>query len=256
MLNFSRRDRPADTHDAKTAGKPALRPAAVYEPPGSRPPDSRMRPCARCHPIPDRARDPRVEPAHVSPPCSPPPPHASHPVPTTAAGDAPGSKLFVGVNIKLKGVEISDCDILVVEGNVEATVHTKVMQIAKPGTLQGTALIDVAEVHGEFTGELTARTRLVVHGTGRVSGTIRYGRLIVEDGGTLCGDVRQLDPAEAPAPPAPKRRRNPRRGVPIPHAQLGTESEIRSIVRGKIGRHAALLGLTVPRGTLSASRLA
>src|SRR5207253_7308469 len=38
-----------------------------------------------------------------------------------------------------------------------------------------------------------------------------------------------------------------------------TESEIRSIVRGLIcqvsSRQAALLGLTVPRGTLSASRL-
>ena len=58
----------------------------------------------------------------------------------SADGEAPGSKLFVGVNIKLKGVEISDCDVLVVEGHVEATVHSKAMQIAKPGTLQGTAL--------------------------------------------------------------------------------------------------------------------
>ena len=103
--------------------------------------------------------------------------HAVHPTKPL------GSKLLVGVNIELKGVEISACDILVVEGHVEATVHSKLMQIAEPGTLKGTALIDVAEVHGEFTGELTARTRLVVHGTGRVSGTIRYGRLIVADGG-------------------------------------------------------------------------
>src|SRR5437879_3988856 len=55
-----------------------------------------------------------------------------------------GSKLFVGVNIKLKGVEISDCDVLIVEGQVEATVHSKGMKIAKPGTLSGTAVIDVA----------------------------------------------------------------------------------------------------------------
>ena len=98
------------------------------------------------------------------------------------------------------------------------------MQIAKPGTLQGTALIDVAEIHGEFTGELTARTRLVVHGTGRVSGTIRYGRLIVEDGGTLSGDVRQLDPAEAPAPPPPQTAPPPRspRDCRSAHAQLGS----------------------------------
>jgi cytoskeletal protein CcmA (bactofilin family) len=109
--------------------------------------------------------------------------------------DVPGSKLFIGVNIKLKGVEVSDCDVLVIEGQVDATVHSKLMQIAQPGTLHGTALIDVAEIHGEFSGELTARTRLVVHGTGRVSGTIRYGKLIVAEGGELSGDVKRLDAA-------------------------------------------------------------
>jgi cytoskeletal protein CcmA (bactofilin family) len=212
MLNFSRRDLPADLHEAKSAGKPGLRPAAIYEPPGAAAPGFSNAPVRALPPDPGPVRETatRVDPAHASTPST------SHPMPASSVGDAPGSKLFVGVNIKLKGVEISDCDLLVVEGQVEATVHTKVMQIAKPGTLQGTALIDVAEIHGEFTGELTARTRLIVHGSGRVSGTIRYGRLIVEDGGMLCGDVRQLDPAEAPAPPT--QPQPTRRGIPDPRA--------------------------------------
>lgn len=113
--------------------------------------------------------------------------------PGLGLAETAGSKLFVGINIKLKGVEISDCDVLVVEGQVEATVYSKGLQIAKPGTLKGTAAIDVAEILGDFSGELTARTRLVVHGTGRVSGTIRYGKLIVAEGGVISGDVRQID---------------------------------------------------------------
>ncbi|HEX8957186.1 MAG TPA: polymer-forming cytoskeletal protein, partial [Burkholderiaceae bacterium] len=36
------------------------------------------------------------------------------------AGDSSASKLIVGPNIKLKGVEITDCDTIVVEGLVEA----------------------------------------------------------------------------------------------------------------------------------------
>jgi cytoskeletal protein CcmA (bactofilin family) len=88
---------------------------------------------------------------------------------------------------------------VVIEGQVEATVHSKTMQIDKPGTLSGTAVIDVAEIHGEFSGELTARTRLVVHGTGRVSGTIRYGKLIVAEGGELTGDIKQLEGSEGDA---------------------------------------------------------
>jgi cytoskeletal protein CcmA (bactofilin family) len=111
--------------------------------------------------------------------------------------DSPGSQLFVGPNIKLRGVEISDCDVLIVEGHVEATVNSKAMQIAKPGTLKGVAVIDVAEIDGEFSGELTAHAKLIVRGTGRVSGKIRYGRLIVADGGEISGDVQRIDPAPA-----------------------------------------------------------
>jgi len=114
--------------------------------------------------------------------------------------DTPGSQLFVGPNIKLRGVEISDCDVLIVEGHVEATVNSKAMQIAKPGTLKGVAVIDVAEIDGEFSGELTAHAKLIVRGTGRVSGKIRYGRLIVADGGEISGDVQRID--STPAVPA------------------------------------------------------
>ncbi|HEX9302154.1 MAG TPA: polymer-forming cytoskeletal protein [Casimicrobiaceae bacterium] len=117
------------------------------------------------------------------------------------------------MNIKLKGVDISDCDVLVIEGSVEATVHSKAMQIAKPGTLKGTALIDVAEIQGEFSGELTARTRLVVHSTGRVSGTIRYGKLIVAEGGELTGDVKRMETAD-------EQRAQPARGS-APGTALG-----------------------------------
>ena len=125
------------------------------------------------------------------------------------------------MNIKLKGVEISDCDVMVIEGHVEATVHSHVMEIAQPGTLKGTAMIDVAEIHGDFSGELTARDRLVVHGTGRVSGTIRYGKLVVAEGGEINGDVKQLDAPDAsgqmmrhPAPGAPIARGKPDERMP------------------------------------------
>ena len=45
----------------------------------------------------------------------------------------------------------------------------------------------------DYGGELTARAKLIIHGTGRVSGTIRYGKLIVAEGGILSGDVQRLE---------------------------------------------------------------
>lgn len=103
-----------------------------------------------------------------------------------------GSKLIVGPNIKLKGSEITDCEILVVEGRVEASMNSRDIRIAEGGVFSGKAEIDVAEVRGTFEGELTARKRLVIYATGRVSGVIRYGAMMIEEGGIISGDVATL----------------------------------------------------------------
>jgi cytoskeletal protein CcmA (bactofilin family) len=108
----------------------------------------------------------------------------------SATGEASGSKLTVGPNIKLKGVEITDCDTLVVEGIVEATINSRLIQIAERGAFIGNAEFDIAEIRGEFNGDLTVRQKLVVHASGRVTGKVRYGRLVIEEGGQLCGDVQ------------------------------------------------------------------
>jgi cytoskeletal protein CcmA (bactofilin family) len=114
------------------------------------------------------------------------------PKPVAAAEEAHGSKLIVGPDIKLKGVEITDCDTLVVEGRVEASMDSRVIKIAEHGVFSGTVGIDVAEIRGRFEGELTARKHLIIHATGRVSGTIRYGKITVEEGGELTGDVANI----------------------------------------------------------------
>jgi cytoskeletal protein CcmA (bactofilin family) len=108
---------------------------------------------------------------------------------TQSARNDEGNKLIVGPNIKLKGSEITDCEILVVEGRVEASMNSRDIRIAEGGVFSGKAEIDVAEVRGVFEGELTARKQLVVYATGRVSGTIRYGALMVEEGGTITGNM-------------------------------------------------------------------
>ncbi len=115
----------------------------------------------------------------------------AQPAAPVAASAAPegGSKLIVGPNIKLKGVEIQDCDTLFVEGTVEATMDSRVIQIAQQGMFKGSAEVDVAEIHGAFDGNLTVRQKLVIHTTGKVTGRIRYGKVVIEEGGQLSGDI-------------------------------------------------------------------
>lgn len=120
--------------------------------------------------------------------------------PQAKAEESKGSKLIVGPDIKLKGVEITDCDTLVVEGRVEAAMDSRVMKIAEGGVFAGTVGIDIAEIHGRFEGELTARKQLVIHSTGKVSGKIRYGKIMVEEGGEVSGDVCALSSVQATTP--------------------------------------------------------
>lgn len=139
--------------------------------------------------LPQRTTPSSVRAESALPPAMPAETPASVPVASAASS---GSKLIVGPDIKLKGVEITDCDTLVVEGRVEATMDSRVMQIAEHGVYSGTVGIDVAEIRGRFEGELTARKHLLIHATGRVSGTIRYGKITVEDGGEISGSISTL----------------------------------------------------------------
>ena len=71
------------------------------------------------------------------------------PAPAANSGAAPAShveakvderkeaKLVVGPDIKMKGVEISDCDTLVVEGRIEATLDSRVLEITAARRVPG-----------------------------------------------------------------------------------------------------------------------
>ncbi len=117
-----------------------------------------------------------------------------------------GSRLTVGPDIKLRGAEITDCDTLVVEGRVEASMDARVIQIAESGSFLGTVGVDVAEIRGRFEGEMTARKQLIIHPGGKVSGKIHYGKIVIEEGGELSGDVGTIGggkPAAVLATPKP-----------------------------------------------------
>ena len=139
------------------------------------------------------AANPAVRPLGVPPAGAAPLPaggmHAHAAASAAQASADGGARLTVGANIKLKGVEITDCDTLAVEGTVEATINARVIQIAEKGAFKGTAEIDMAEINGVFEGTLTVREKLVIRPTGKVSGKVRYGKIVIEEGGQLSGEI-------------------------------------------------------------------
>ncbi len=107
------------------------------------------------------------------------------------------SVLVVGPGIALSGA-ISSCEKLVVEGRVEANITECLeIEVAEGGYFKGEATIDVAIIGGEFEGSLVARKLLIVHGSGRISGNVRYGQIEIERGGQIDGDVRLITSGSA-----------------------------------------------------------
>ena len=118
-----------------------------------------------------------------------PPRSSGQTVPTTASGIEPRT-LFVGKGISVSG-DINSCDRLVIDGSVQANLQDcKHMTVSETGLFDGNALIDDAEVHGRFEGELTVRNRLAIRATGHVSGSVSYRQIEIDVGGKISGSIQ------------------------------------------------------------------
>jgi cytoskeletal protein CcmA (bactofilin family) len=128
---------------------------------------------------------------------APPPPVVAAPHPIAAPSDATdgGKRLIVGEGIHMKG-EITACDRLVVEGQVEVTLKaTRMLEIKPTGHFTGSCEVEEAEVSGVYDGNLTVRGRLTVHAGGRVTGDISYGEIELERGAQITGKLGVRDRA-------------------------------------------------------------
>ncbi|WP_417795721.1 bactofilin family protein [Terasakiella pusilla] len=104
--------------------------------------------------------------------------------------------LTVGREISLRG-EITACETLVVEGQVDAKItDARVLEVASSGVYTGTAHVEEAYISGVFDGDLNAYTTLTVKSGGRVKGNVRYGRIVIEEGGEISGSMATLSPDE------------------------------------------------------------
>ena len=116
------------------------------------------------------------------------------PVRGQAAGiEDDASRLTVGRDIRFNG-EITACEKLIVEGHVEASLKdARMIEIAPSGHFKGTAEVKEADISGHFEGNLIAHDKLIIRKDGRVSGSVRYGRIVIESGGEISGDMSSLE---------------------------------------------------------------
>ncbi len=121
---------------------------------------------------------------------SPEPSHSRRAAtPVDRGGDTGERKLTVGKGLSL-ACEITACDVLVVEGKVEAKLSDgKLLEITETGQFRGSVEIENADIAGRYDGDLTVHGRLTLRGTGRITGIIKYGELEVNAGGQIIGEM-------------------------------------------------------------------
>ncbi|MCZ8310728.1 MAG: polymer-forming cytoskeletal protein [Magnetospirillum sp.] len=128
--------------------------------------------------------------AAAAPLATPAPRPPATPAPVQRGEAIEGRKLIVGREIVLSG-QITSCERLIVEGRVEASLsESRFVDIAESGVFKGMAEIENAEIAGTFEGTLNVREKLWIRSTGKVSGTVRYGRIEIEEGGQIAGEVQ------------------------------------------------------------------
>jgi cytoskeletal protein CcmA (bactofilin family) len=129
----------------------------------------------------------------AAPPAALPPNIGSATKEPAAKNTAVTARLIVGPDINLKGAEITNCDTLIVEGQVDACMNSRVIEVAEHGIFRGKVNVDIAEIRGSFEGELSVHKQLMIRAGGRVVGKVRYVKMLIDEGGELSGDVAKND---------------------------------------------------------------
>src|SRR5256712_7549318 len=79
---------------------------------------------------------------------------------------------------------------LKIEGNVEGDLKASGdVTIDSGATIQASIEGANVQVRGQVNGNVTAKRRLTLGGSGRLNGDVKVGRLTVEDGASLNGNV-------------------------------------------------------------------
>ena len=92
-----------------------------------------------------------------------------------STGQQNAKTLTVGRDITLKG-DITECDTLIVEGRIDATLNSaRALEISRGG---------------RFDGDLDVARALRITASGKLTGNVSYGRLEIEQGGEVLGNIK------------------------------------------------------------------
>mmetsp|Transcript_8111 Transcript_8111/g.11414 ORF Transcript_8111/g.11414 Transcript_8111/m.11414 type:complete len:317 (-) Transcript_8111:185-1135(-) len=107
---------------------------------------------------------------------------------------APAKQLIIGAGVMVKA-DITEADLVLIEGCVEGTINAKCIMILDGGSVLGEATCDVAYIAGIFTGpKLITAEKLQVGSTGRIKASISYNIISMDAGAVVTGMIVNCPP--------------------------------------------------------------
>ena len=116
------------------------------------------------------------------------------------------NRLVTGTNIT---GDITTNSSLRIDGQVDGNVNCNgKLVLGKDGIITGNIIATEVELDGTVEGYINAEVLLTLHQTAIVNGDIRTGRLVIEDGAQIDGNIQTGDLPKGSMSPSKKSRRN------------------------------------------------
>ena len=154
---------------------------------------------------------------------------------------APNQVNIIAEGTVFEGTLQADCDVRV-SGRIVGKLEVKGRAVVAPeGAIDGEVLATNATVAGTVQGDLVVTERLMLGSSARVDGTIKTGRLIVEEGAVFNGECQMGQPGQIRKKAALQEAAQPRR-PDLPRDDRNDRSETTEgsdKTRAMAGEHAS-----------------
>ena len=102
------------------------------------------------------------------------------------------SSLQIGNGVTITGTIKADNEVTI-EGTLDGDIDCHCLMVSKSGNIKGKVKTETMTIEGKAEGEITINDLLQIKSTGSVNGKVIYGKIEVEDGGKLIGEINYRD---------------------------------------------------------------
>ena len=102
------------------------------------------------------------------------------------------SSLMIGEGVKITGT-ITASNQVTVQGIIDGDIECSSVTINKSGIVKGKIKTKTMTVEGKAEGEMNVNAVLNIKSEGHVIGKIFYGKIQIDEGGKLSGEINQSD---------------------------------------------------------------